>query len=302
MLRVFHTPRAARVVAAASLLTVLAPVGCDTSRRAEPGTIRAVGSNTMVNMAQMWAEAYRTVEPAVTVKVLGGSSGIGIAKLIAGEATMANASRALTEEEKRRAREGTGKEPVGITVAYDALAVYVHKDNPIQSLTLGQLAQIFGRGREITSWSQLGVDAAALPAGTGDAIVAVGRQPTSGTYVTFHDTVLKDLPYSEDVRQLAGSAELVQFVAENAAAIGYSGMGYKTDGVKFVKLAASAQEEPREPSRENVRNHTYPLARPLRAYTLDAPAGAVKAYVNWILSSTGQEIVGKSGFISVSDL
>ncbi len=256
------------------------------------------GSDTMVNLAQMWAEAYQKVKPDVSVEVAGGGSGVGIRDLIQGTVDIANCSREMKDSEKEQAKKNTGKEPVEWIVGYDALAVYVHKNNPVESLTLGQLASVYAEGGPVDKWSQLGVDITSV--GGKDEIVRVSRQNSSGTYFYFREVVLDNKDYKPGSRDMSGSKDVVELVGSTLGAIGYSGMGYVTDAVKFVKLAAAEGQPAYEPSLENVAAGHYPLARPLRMYTHGQPEGAAKEYIDWILSPEGQKIVAESGYIPVS--
>lgn len=256
------------------------------------------GSDTMVNLAQMWAEAYQKVKPDVSVEVAGGGSGVGIRDLIQGTVDIANCSRAMKDSEKEQALKNTGKEPVEWIVGYDAVAVYVHRKNPVESLTLAQLASVYEEGGPVDKWSQLNIDIKA--AGGNDEIVRVSRQNSSGTYFYFREVVLKDKDYKPGSRDLSGSKDVVELVGSTLGAIGYSGMGYATEGVKFVKLVAAEGQTAYAPSLENVAAGHYPLARPLRMYTHGQPEGAAKAYIDWILSPEGQKIVADSGYIPVS--
>jgi phosphate transport system substrate-binding protein len=256
------------------------------------------GSDTMVNLAQMWAEEYQKVKPDVSVEVAGGGSGVGIRDLMQGIVDIANCSREMTDPEKQQAKRNTGKEPVEWIVCYDALAVYVNKKNPVDSLTLAQLASIYAEGGPVDKWSQLNIDIKAV--GGNDEIVRVSRQNSSGTYFYFREVVLDNKDYKQGSRDMSGSKDVVELVGSTIGAIGYSGMGYVTDAVKFVKLSPSEGKPAYEPSLENVAAHYYPLARPLRMYTLGQPQGAEKQYIEWILSSAGQEIVAKSGYIPVA--
>jgi phosphate transport system substrate-binding protein len=256
------------------------------------------GSDTMVNLAQMWAEAYQQVKPDVSVEVAGGGSGVGIRDLIQGTVDIANCSREMKDSEKEQALKNTGKEPVEWIVGYDAVAVYVHKKNPVDSLTLAQLASVYEEGGPVDKWSQLNIDIKA--AGGNDEIVRVSRQNSSGTYFYFREVVLKDKDYKPGSRDLSGSKDVVELVGSTLGAIGYSGMGYATDAVKFVKLSAGEGQPAYEPSLDNVATGHYPLARPLRMYTHGQPEGAAKAYLDWILSPEGQKIVADSGYIPVS--
>jgi phosphate transport system substrate-binding protein len=256
------------------------------------------GSDTMVNLAQMWAEEYQKVKPEVSVEVAGGGSGVGIRDLMQGIVDIANCSRDMTDSEKEQVKRNTGKEPVEWVVGYDALAVYVHKNNSVESLTLEQLASVYAEGGRVDKWSQLNIDIKA--AGGNDEIVRVSRQNSSGTYFYFREVVLGNKDYKPGSRDMSGSKDVVELVGKTPGAIGYSGMGYVTEAVKFVKLSAGEGKTAYEPSLENVAAGHYPLARSLLMYTLGQPEGAAKEYIEWILSPAGQEIVAKSGYIPVS--
>jgi phosphate transport system substrate-binding protein len=204
----------------------------------------------------------------------------------------------MNDSEKEQAKRNTGKEPVEWVVGYDALAVYVHKKNPVEVLTLEQLASIYEEGGPVDKWSQVNIDIKSV--GGNDEIVRVSRQNSSGTYFYFREVVLGNKDYKPGSRDMSGSKDVVELVGKTIGAIGYSGMGYVTDAVKFVKLSAGEGKAAYEPSLENVAASRYPLARPLRMYTLGQPQGASKEYIEWILSPAGQEIVAKSGYIPVS--
>ena len=272
--------------------------GCGQKQESGPAptTIQVKGSDTMVNVAQAWAEEYKTAAPQVDVEVSGGGSGVGIAALERGAIDIANSSRNMKSEEVEQAKRNTGKEPKEFIVAYDALAVYVHKDNPIGEITLEQLAQVFVEGGTITKWSQLGVTLS----GGDDEIVRVSRQSSSGTYEFFREHVLANKDFKLGSRDMNGSKEVVELVANTKTAIGYSGMGYVTPGVRMLKLSARAGDPAVEPSVATTLDKTYPLARSLLLYTLGEPEGAVKGYIDWILSPAGQRIVEESGYVPVA--
>jgi phosphate transport system substrate-binding protein len=242
----------------------------------------------------MWAEEYRKVEPAVSVEVSGGGSGIGIRDLSQGIVQIANCSRDMTAGEKQQTRKNTGKEVVEFIVGYDAIAIYAHKDNPLETITMEQLAGIYGEGGAVDKWSQLGVKLA------NDEIVRVSRQNSSGTYAYFREHVLGKKDFKLGSRDMSGSKDVVELVGRTLGAVGYSGMGYKTDAVKFIKVAAKAGEPGYAPTLENVRDRKYPLARSLQVYTLGQPDGHVKKYIEWILSPAGQKVVEESGYIPVA--
>jgi phosphate transport system substrate-binding protein len=286
--------RSVFAVVAAVALVACGPSGDGGDEGGGATIIQNKGSDTMVNVAQVWAEEYRTVAPDVEVEVSGGGSGVGIAALIRGTVDLANASRDMKPQEMEAAEKNTGKAPQEFTVGYDALAVYVHKDNPLDEIELSKLAEIYVEGGSVTRWSQLGVT---IPGVSDDTIVRVSRQSSSGTYEFFRDHVLEKRDFALGSRDLNGSKEVVELVGTTPTAIGYSGMGYATDHVKMLRLASEDGGPSFEPSVENTNNRSYPLARSLHLYTLGEPEGALKTYIDWILSPAGQGIVEASGYV-----
>ncbi len=269
--------------------------GAQKPEKADRLVIATSGSDTMVNLAQMWAEEYQKVNPAVTVEVAGGGSGVGIRDLIQGVIAIANTSREMEPPEREQAKQKTGKEPVEFIVAYDALAIYASMKNPIDTITMDDLAGIYAENGPIEKWSQLGIDMKAI--GSNDEIVRISRQNSSGTYAYFREKVLHKKDFKMGSKDMSGSKDVVELVTKTTGAIGYSGMGYHTDHVKFVKVAAKKGEQGFEPSLENVLNKKYPLARSLLMFTLGQPDAATKAYIDWILSPAGQEVVKKAGYV-----
>ena len=257
-------------------------------------TIQNKGSDTMVNLAQSWAEEYKKAVPGVDVEVSGGGSGVGIAALVKGTIDIANASRDMKAEEIEQAKKNTGKEPKKFTVGYDALAIYVHKDNPLNEITLEQVSKIYAEGGTITKWSDLGIK---IPGSSSDEIVRISRQSSSGTYEFLREHVLNKKDFKLGSRDMNGSKEVVELVASTPTAIGYSGMGYATPAVKMLKVRKTANDPAFEPNVANTLAKTYPIARSLEIYTLGEPEGAVKNYINWILSEAGQKIVGATGYV-----
>jgi phosphate transport system substrate-binding protein len=258
--------------------------------------IQNKGSDTMVNVAQVWAEEYRKVAPDVEVEVSGGGSGVGIAALMKGAVDVANASRDLKPAEAEQAEKNTGKKPVGFTVGFDALAVYVHKDNPLNEITFEQLTDLYAEGGKTTRWSELGVK---IPGVTDDTIVRVSRQSSSGTYEFFREHALGNRDFRMGSRDLNGSKEVVELVGSTLTAIGYSGMGYATSAIKTLKVTSKPGSPSVAPTVAAVHDKTYPLARSLHLYTLGEPQGAVKQYIDWILSDAGQKVVEDSGYVPV---
>ncbi len=267
------------------------------STKEEKITIQNAGSDTMVNLAQAWAESYASLEQKISVEVSGGGSGTGIAALINGTVDIANCSRSMKPSEIEKAVQNTGKEPKELIVGFDALAVYVHKENPLEKISLQQLADIYGEQGKMTTWSKLDIQYAACKS---DEIIRISRQSNSGTYVYFREAILgKTGDFKLGSRDLHGSKDVVELVANTPCAIGYSGMGYATDHVKMLKVVKKDGEQAAGPSVENTLNGTYPIARPLYIYSLGEPSGDVKKYLDWILSEAGQSIVSKSGYVPV---
>lgn len=259
--------------------------------------IRVEGSDTMINLAQAWAERYHQKHSFVRIQVLGGGSGVGIASLIDGNCDLADCSREMRTEELERVRARHGKEAKEYVVGYDALAVYVHKDNPLESISLEELAEIYGEGGTIENWGQLGVTVPGCPS---SKITRVSRQNNSGTYASFREAVLgSNRDYKLGSIDQSGSKDVVALVSRTPCAIGYSGMGYATDEVKMLRVSARRGEPGVAPTVENARNGSYPITRSLLIYTVGEPAGPVKEYLDWILSPEGQRIVEELGYVPV---
>ncbi|MFN8594700.1 MAG: PstS family phosphate ABC transporter substrate-binding protein [Anaerolineae bacterium] len=254
--------------------------------------IENIGSDTIVNLALAWAEAYQKVKPGIRISVTGGGSGTGITALINGTADIANASRAMKDEEKQQAR-ANGFEPNEIEIARDAIAVIVNPHNPVQALTLPQLSDIYSG--KITNWREVG--------GEDRPIVLLSRETNSGTHVYFLERVLrlgnsKDKTlFSPDTLLLPSSEGITAEIRQNPNAIGYDGLGYVTSDVKMLAVAADASKPFVLPSIESVNASTYPIARPLFMYTRGQPQGSIKDYLDWILSSDGQAVVVQLGFV-----
>jgi len=257
--------------------------------------IQNKGSDTLVNVAQAWAEAYPEVNPDVAVAVSGGGSGTGIASMINGTVDIANASRKMKTKEMDLAKKN-GQSPVEHVVGYDALAVFIHKDNPIKSMSLTQLKDIYSRDPKVKNWSDMGIT---VP-GCKDKIVVVSRQNNSGTYAYFKTAVLgKKGKYRQGTLDMHGSKDVVDLVEKTPCAIGYSGLAYATDHLKSVCIATDGAEACVSPSVATASDRSYPIARPLFMYTDGEPQGAIKEYMDWILSDTGQCILKKKGYAPV---
>ena len=259
--------------------------------------VRITGSDTMVNLVQAWAENYRKTQPDVSVQVAGGGSGVGIAGLIDGILDLAASSREMEAKEIERAVQKNGHKPTEYSVALDALSVYVHKDTPIDAISLDELAEIYGDKGSLDKWSQLG---AKVTGCSSDTIVRVGRQNSSGTYVYFREAVLgAKREYKLGSIDQSGSKDVVALVGRTPCAIGYSGMAYLTPEVKALKVSKKKGEPGVAPSNETAMNKTYPLARALYFYSPGELKPQVKAFIDWVLSAEGQKIVKDVGFVPI---
>jgi phosphate transport system substrate-binding protein len=270
------------------------------------GSLSSVGSDTMNNLMTLWAETFRKYYPNVKVQVEGKGSSTAPAALIAGTAQFGPMSRPMRATEIDQFEQRYGYKPTELRTSFDALAVYVHKDNPIEKLTLAQVEAIFSKSRKrghkenITTWGQLGL--------TGDwtnrPISLYGRNSASGTYGFFKEHALKNGDYKDQVKEQPGSASVVQGVTEDRYGIGYSGLGYKTSGVKMVSLAETDKGPFSTGRYEDVVAGTYPLARFLYVYINKGPGKAldplVAEFVKLVFSKEGQEVVVKDGYDPLS--
>jgi len=281
------------VALAAALALSVAAVGCtggtaektSTDAAAElTGSINVEGSDTMVNLAQAWAESFQGTNPGVMIAVKGGGSGTGIAALINGTVDFADASRQMKEEEISQAQ-ANGVTPTEIEVAKDGIAVVVNPANGVVDLTLDQLGRIY-RG-EVTNWKDVG--------GKDAQIVLLSRDSSSGTYEYFKEEVVgKDKEYAKTAKLLASTQAIIDETKNNPNAIGYVGLGYVTADVKVVAVDGVAA------SAESALDGSYALSRGLYLYSNGEPTGVMKAYVDYILSAEGQKVVTDQGFVPVT--
>ncbi len=273
------------------LSTAACTAGQSSLSRGE-GFIQAKGSDTMVNLAQMWAESYMQSNPEVVVAVTGGGSGTGISAMINGTASIANTSRAMKQKEQEQAA-AQGIDVVENIVALDGIAVVVHPDNPVEELTLDQLAGIFAG--EITDWGDVG--------GTPGPIVILSRESNSGTHVFFKEHVLNrgdskgGVEYAPEALLLPSSQAIFEEVSQNPNAIGYVGMGYVLSGVRALKVSRGEGLPGGSPSIETVQDDSYPISRPLYIYTRTDSSQDVLDYLDWIRGPEGQEIVRELDFV-----
>ena len=274
------------------LLFAVSCGGGGDSSRSGRAVIQNKGSDTLVNVAQAWAENYRTVDPSVAVAVSGGGSGTGISAMINGTVDIANSSRAMRESELEEARV-RGIEPIEHVVGFDALAVFLHPDNPIDAISAGQLSQIYAEGGAYETWSQLGVS---VPGCGSDEIIRVSRQNNSGTYAYFQEAVLASAEFKLGSRDMNGSSEVVDLVANTPCAIGYSGLAYATEEVEMPCVSSTEGGDCVSPSVESAVDGTYPIARPLLMYTAGEPSGMIKEYMDWIFTEEAQCIILDKGY------
>jgi phosphate transport system substrate-binding protein len=265
------------------------------------GNLSSVGSDTLNNLMTLWAESYKREYPNVRIQIEGKGSSTAPPALIQGTSQLGPMSRVMKAEEIDAFEKKYGYKPTPVRVAVDGIAVFVNKDNPIKGLTMQQVDGIFSKGhacggKAIGNWGQAGVTAWAK-----QPISLYGRNSASGTYGYFKEHALCKGDYKDTVKEQPGSASVVQGVTEDKFAVGYSGVGYKTSGVRAVPLAAKPGGEFVEDSPENILSGKYPIARFLYVYVNKAPNKPldplVREFVKFVLSQQGQQTVVKDGFI-----
>jgi phosphate transport system substrate-binding protein len=250
----------------------------------EQSKITVKGSDTMVILAQKWAELYMKKNSSVTIQVTGGGSGVGITALINGTTDICNSSRPMkqTEIEKLKARYNTLG--VQIPCAKDGITIFLNEANKVQELTLKQLSDIY-QGK-IRNWKEVG--------GNDAEIRMYGRENSSGTYTYFHDEVVK-ADYAASVQSLPGTAAVVNAVKKDVNGIGYGGAAYAV-GVKHAKVKKDAKSPAFLPTAESIGKGEYPITRFLYMYLRNRPTGEIKKYIDWILSQEGQMVVTEVGY------
>ena len=285
------------------LLFLLLISGCQTQTgsaqdsqvQASQTAIENKGSDTIVNLALAWAEKYQTIHPEIRLSVTGGGSGTGISALINHSVDIANASRQIKPEEVAAA-EKNGVEPVEHIIARDAIAVIVNPNNPVSRLTLQQISDIYSG--KINNWMEVG--------GENLTIVRLSRETNSGTHVYFLEQVLRlgqkdnKTLFAQDTLLLPSSEGITAEVGDNPHAIGYDGLGYITPNVKTIAVAKDAGSVYVLPSVESVNNNSYPIARDLYMYTIGQPTGAIRTYLDWIMTPEAQAIVKSLGFVPIN--
>ena len=263
------------------------------------GSLSSVGSDTLANLMTLWAEEFKREYPNVSIQVQAAGSSTAPPALTEGTSNFGPMSRKMKDKEEAAFEAKYGYKPTAIRVAIDALAVYVHKDNPIEGLSIPQVDAIFsatrkcGGAEDITNWSQLGLDLG--------SIQIYGRNSVSGTYGYFKKNALCKGDYKNSVNEQPGSASVVQGVTKSLNGIGYSGIGYKTSGVKAVALTKTPGEPFIEASKANAANGTYPLSRYLYVYVNKAPnkplAPIDREFIKMVLAKVGQKVVVKDGYV-----
>ena len=265
------------------------------------GNLNSIGSDTMNNLFTLWGEAFAKIYPNVKIQVEGKGSSTAPPALIAGTAQLGPMSRAMRGTEIDQFESKFGYKPLQLRTSYDALAVYVNKDNPLEKATLAEVDGVFSKsrrkgGKNVGTWGQLGL--------TGDwvarPISLYGRNSASGTYGFFKEHALGNGDFKDTVKEQPGSASVVQGVTADRFGMGYSGIGYKTSGVKVVALADKAASPYSSGSYEDVVSGKYPLARFLYVYVNKAPGKeldpVVREFLRFVFSKEGQEIVVKDGY------
>jgi phosphate transport system substrate-binding protein len=314
--------RSTRILAAGLAAIALASVSGARSARAEAvqtdpaipvytatsgvsGNLKSIGSDTMNNLMTLWAEGFYKSYPNVKVEVEGKGSATAPPALVAGTAHFGPMSRPMKDAELDAFEKKFAYKPAAVRTSFDALAVYVHKDNPIASLTMQQVDAIFSKTRrggyptDIKTWGDLGL--------TGEwadkPISLYGRNSASGTYGYFKEHALFKGDFKDEVKEQPGSSSVVQGVASDKYAVGYSGIGYKTADVRAVPLAAKEGEQAYEADMENVYSGDYPLARFLFLYVNKKPGDKLDPlrgeFLRFVLSKEGQEVVIKDGYLPI---
>jgi phosphate transport system substrate-binding protein len=269
------------------------------------GNISSIGSDTLNNLMTLWAETFSRFYPNAKVQIEGKGSSTAPPALISGTAQLGPMSRAMKGTEIDQFEKKYGYKPTPIRTSVDALAVFVNKDNPIKCMTIAQVDAVFSKSRrhgykeDIKTWGQLGLTGewAAKP------ISLYGRNSASGTYGFFKEHALKNGDYKDEVKEQPGSASVVQGLTVDRFAMGYSGIGYATAGVRAVPLAEKQGAKCYDADPENAYSGSYPLSRFLYVYINKAPGKALdplsREFVKLMVSKEGQEVVIKDGYFPI---
>lgn len=270
------------------------------------GNLNSVGSDTLNNMMTFWAEGFRKEYPNVNIQIEGKGSSTAPPALIEGTSQIGPMSRKMKATEIQGFEGRFGYKPTAICVALDSLGVFINKDNPIEALSLQQVDALFSKNRkggaaaDITTWGQLGLKGV----WANKPVSLYGRNSASGTYGYFKEHALSKGDYKNTVKEQPGSASVVLGVTEDVGGIGYSGIGYKTSGVKAIALGKKDGDKQYEPNYDNVMNGKYPLGRLLYIYVAKEPnrplPTLIKQFLTYALSKEGQEIVVKDGYLPLT--
>jgi phosphate transport system substrate-binding protein len=256
-------------------------------------TIRQVGSNTILPIAEKWRQGFNAKHPDVEINISGEGSGVGFRSLISKSAEICDASREIKQEEKDQAK-AAGVNPVEHTVAYDGIAVIVNPSNPLKEISVQDLSDIYSG--KVTKWDGVGAK------GLGE-VQLMSRDSSSGTYESFKDMVItlggkeKDRDYAPQTLKQASTQAVLSMVAQTKGGVGYVGLGYVDKTVKVLNVVPLAGGKAVTPTPETVLNGTYPISRKLYCYTDGEPSGIVKEYLDWIMGSEGQALVKETGFV-----
>jgi phosphate transport system substrate-binding protein len=270
------------------------------------GNLNSIGSDTLNNLMTMWAEGFHKKYPSVNIQIEGKGSSTAPPALVEGTSQLGPMSREMKSSEIDAFEKKYGFKPTKVAVAIDTIAIFVNKDNPLKSLSLEKLDAIFSKNRkrgyptEITTWGQLGLTGkmAAQP------LSLYGRNSASGTYGFFKEHTLAKGDYKDSVKEQPGSASVVQGITKDMNGIGYSGIGYKTSGVKVLALSAKEGQPAVEANYANALSNKYPLSRFLYVYVAKAPGKPLpklqEEFLKFVLSKEGQQIVIKDGFLPLT--
>jgi phosphate transport system substrate-binding protein len=287
-----------RSQALAGLTLLVAVGGCRGDHRADGHTISVKGSDTLVQVATGWAQTYSARPGLSRVSASGGGSGVGIAGLIDGTVDIATSSREMKPKERSELTARRGLEVHEHFIGSDALAIFVHPSNPLEAISLTQLGELWAENGTVTDWSQ-------VAPGMKGPLVLIGRQNSSGTYDYFREVVCakgadgKAREFRGGVSELSGSSEVLEKIAGAPLALGYSGMGYRTPQVKWLAVSRTDGAPAEHPTVDGARSGSYPIARKLYLYTAGTPSPEVQAFLEWVVSDEGQQIVAREGYVPV---
>ena len=270
------------------LMCIIAAAFLAVSSLSAEEKITVKGSDTMVILAQRWAERYMLAHKDVSVQVTGGGSGTGISALINGTTDICNASRPMKPAERDKLKQRFGSRGVEIKCAQDGLSLYVNESNSITELSMQQIKDIYTG--KMTNWKDVG--------GQDQRIILYGRENNSGTYVYFKDNVLQGEDFAATMQSMPGTAAVVNAVSKDKWGIGYGGAAYGK-GIRELKVKSDAKSTAYAPTLENIKSGMYPVSRFLFMYVKNRPAGAMKEYIDWILGEEGQKIVSDVGYFPI---